>query len=69
MPSTIPSDHILFDAGIFIGALLQGDPRHHEAYPLVESARRGELAVCTTVGILRRYRKTRSYVNLTTEYF
>lgn len=52
MPSMIPSDHILFDAGIFIGALLRGDPRHHEAYPLVEAARRGELAVCTTVGIL-----------------
>lgn len=45
-------DAILFDAGLFIGALLSGDPRHREAYPLVEAARRGTLAVCTTVGIL-----------------
>lgn len=51
MPS-MPNDAILFDAGLFIGALLRGDPRHAEAYPLVEAARRGELPVCTTVGIL-----------------
>lgn len=43
---------ILFDAGMFIGALLKGDPRHAEAYALVEAARRGELRGCTTVGIL-----------------
>jgi len=43
---------VLFDAGLFIGALLAGDIRHTEARPLVESARRGELAVCTTTGIL-----------------
>ncbi len=52
MPSMPETDYILFDAGMFIGALLQGDPRHTEAYALVESARRGELAVCTTGGIL-----------------
>jgi predicted nucleic acid-binding protein len=46
------SEAILFDAGLFIGALLRGDPRHAEAYPLVEDARRGTLTVCTTVGIL-----------------
>ncbi|MEN8217410.1 MAG: type II toxin-antitoxin system VapC family toxin [Pseudomonadota bacterium] len=46
------SDLILFDAGLFIGALLSGDTRHTEARPLVESARRGDLAVCTTTGIL-----------------
>jgi len=45
-------DVILFDAGLFIAALLSGDPRHVEAYPLVEAARRGTLSVCTTVGIL-----------------
>lgn len=45
-------ERILFDAGLFIGALLSGDPRHVEAYPLVEAARRGILPVCTTVGIL-----------------
>ena len=28
------------DAGVFIGALLKGDPRHAEARPLVEQARR-----------------------------
>lgn len=43
---------ILFDAGLFIAALLQGDSRHAEARPLVEAARTGELAVCTTVGIV-----------------
>ncbi len=39
----LQSDFVLFDAGMFIGALLQGDTRHLEAYPLVESARRGDL--------------------------
>ncbi|MCP4659544.1 MAG: type II toxin-antitoxin system VapC family toxin [bacterium] len=43
---------VVFDAGLFIGALLRGDPRHAEARPLVESARKGELLACTTVGIL-----------------
>ena len=42
----------LLDAGVFIGALLEGDPRHQEARSLVEQARRGELAACTTPGIL-----------------
>jgi len=51
MPST-ESDPALFDAGMFIGALLTGDPRHTEARPLVEAARRGELSACTTSGIL-----------------
>lgn len=46
------SELTLFDAGVFIGALLDGDPRHREARPLVEAARRGELSACTTVGIL-----------------
>jgi predicted nucleic acid-binding protein len=46
-------DHyILFDAGLFIGALLRGDSRHQEARALVEAGRRGEICVCTTVGIL-----------------
>lgn len=52
MPSMTSSDAILFDAGLFISALLSGDPRHAEAYALVEAARRGTLTVCTTVGIL-----------------
>ena len=43
---------ILFDAGLIIGALLKNDPRHNEARPLVEAGRRGDLPVCTTVGIL-----------------
>lgn len=46
------SQRILFDAGLFIGALLEDDPRHSEARPLVEQARRGNLPVCTTAGIL-----------------
>lgn len=43
---------ILFDAGIFIGAILLDDPRHQEAYAIVEKARQGEILACTTVGIL-----------------
>jgi predicted nucleic acid-binding protein len=45
-------DRILFDAGLFIGALLKDDPRHSEARAVVEQARRGKLSVCTTAGIL-----------------
>jgi predicted nucleic acid-binding protein len=52
MPSTSPTDLTLFDAGMFIGALLKGDPRHAEARPLVEAARHGEIQVCTTASIL-----------------
>lgn len=53
MLSTIDlSSMALYDAGVFIGALLKGDPRHAEARPLVEAARRGEMAACTTSGIL-----------------
>src|SRR5262249_12147125 len=51
MPST-ESTHVILDAGLFIGALLIGDPRHAEARPIVEAARRGELTACTTTGIL-----------------
>jgi predicted nucleic acid-binding protein len=46
------NDLILFDAGLFIGALLNGDPRHIEARPLVEAGRSGELQVCTTTSII-----------------
>jgi predicted nucleic acid-binding protein len=42
----------LFDAGVFIGALLEGDARHSLARPLVEAARAGDLNVCVTSGIL-----------------
>ena len=45
-------ERILFDAGMFIGALLKDDPRHAESRPLVEAARSGDLPVCTTIGIL-----------------
>lgn len=51
MPST-EGEYALFDAGVFIGALLTGDSRHAEARPLVEAARRGDLLACTTTGIL-----------------
>jgi predicted nucleic acid-binding protein len=44
--------YVLLDAGVFVGALLKGDPRHQEARLLVERARRGELIACTTAGIL-----------------
>ena len=43
---------IVIDAGVFIGALLKGDPRHAEARPLVEQARQGAIAACTTASIL-----------------
>ena len=43
---------ILFDAGIFIGALLEGDPRHQEARLIVERARHGELLAYTTTSVL-----------------
>jgi len=49
---TEASRPILFDAGLFIGGLLQGDPRNAEARSLVEAGRQGSLAVCTTIGIL-----------------
>lgn len=45
-------ERVLMDAGVFIGALLRGDPRHAEARPLVEQARQGILPICTTAGIL-----------------
>jgi predicted nucleic acid-binding protein len=43
---------VFLDAGIFIGALLSGDPRYAEARPIVEAARRGEILACTSVGVL-----------------
>ncbi|MBN1875581.1 MAG: type II toxin-antitoxin system VapC family toxin [Anaerolineae bacterium] len=49
---TTLSKPVLLDAGVLIGALLLGDPRHTEARPLVEAARGGTLTACTTVGIL-----------------
>ena len=58
MPSTAEAETLytpargLIDAGVFIGALLAGDPRHAEARLLVEQARRGDLPACTTAGIL-----------------
>lgn len=51
MPST-EDEYVLFDAGVFIGALLTGDSRHAEARPLVEAARRGDVLACTTTGVL-----------------
>jgi predicted nucleic acid-binding protein len=46
------AETVLMDAGMFIGALLQGDPRHAEARPVVEHARQGTVPACTTTGIL-----------------
>jgi len=54
---------ILFDAGLFIGALLQGDLRHQEALPIVESARRGELLARTTTSILSEVYAALTWVN------
>jgi predicted nucleic acid-binding protein len=47
-----PAEWTFLDAGLFIGALLAGDARHVEARVIVEAARRGELAACTSVGVL-----------------
>ncbi len=54
---------ILFDAGLFIGALLQGDLRHQEAHSIVETARQGKLAACTTTGILSEVYAALTWVN------
>ncbi len=49
MRSTVDAEvAVLFDAGVFIAALLNGHPRHDEARPLVEAAGRGDLLACTT---------------------
>lgn len=47
-----PNNLILFDAGLFVGALLRGYARHKESYELVEAARKGDIAACTTTSIL-----------------
>jgi predicted nucleic acid-binding protein len=49
---TPAGDQHFLDAGRFIGAILLGDPRHSEAYPLLEAARRGDFRSCTSVGVL-----------------
>lgn len=54
---------ILFDAGLFIGALLREDPRYQEARPLVEAARKGELLACTTTSILSEVYAALTWVN------
>ncbi|NJP08787.1 MAG: type II toxin-antitoxin system VapC family toxin [Leptolyngbyaceae cyanobacterium RU_5_1] len=46
------TDWVFLDAGLFIGALMSGDPRHLEAGSIVESARRGDFVACTSVGVL-----------------
>lgn len=53
MPSTdLATERTFFDAGLFIAALCESDERHEEARPLVEAAREGTLAACTTAGVL-----------------
>jgi hypothetical protein len=47
-----PAERVFLDAGLFNGALLGGDARHVEARGIVEAARRGELAGCTSVGVM-----------------
>lgn len=49
MPET---SRVFLDAGLLIGALKSEDPRHFEAFSIVESARKGDLKACTSVGIL-----------------
>lgn len=53
MPSTDrPTERTFFDAGLFIAALCEADARHKEALPLVEAAREGAIAACTTASVL-----------------
>jgi predicted nucleic acid-binding protein len=53
MPSTgDPGEPVFFDAGLFIAAILQDDPRHTEARPYVEAARAGGVRVVTSPGVL-----------------
>jgi predicted nucleic acid-binding protein len=62
MRAGTPQEERFFDAGVLIGALLSQDLRHAEALPLVEAARRGDWAACTSTGILAEV-----YVHLTNE--
>src|SRR5436305_1257926 len=62
MGAGTPQEEHFFDAGVLIGALLSQDLRHAEALPLVEAARRGDWAACTSTGILAEV-----YVHLTNE--
>jgi predicted nucleic acid-binding protein len=45
-------DRTFLDAGLFIGAIMIGDPRGPEAYPIVVAARLGDFPACTSVGVL-----------------
>lgn len=54
---------VFLDAGIFIGALLKGDPRHAEARPIVETARSGEFLACTSIGVLSEVYAALTWVN------
>ncbi len=54
---------ILFDAGLFIGALLKGDRRHEESRTIVEAARQGELLATTTTSILSEVYAALTWVN------
>jgi len=57
------NEKIFLDAGVFIGALLEGDSRHSEARIIVERARRGELFAYTTVGILSEVYAALTWIN------
>lgn len=48
----MPGEWVFLDAGVFIGALLQGDERHREARAIVEAARREDIVACTSAGVL-----------------
>jgi len=46
------SERVFLDAGLFIGAFLEGDSRHEESRPIVEAVRAGQLPGCTSAGVL-----------------
>ena len=46
------AEWVFLDAGLFIPVPRRDDPRHAEARGIVEAARHGELAACTSVGVL-----------------
>jgi predicted nucleic acid-binding protein len=58
-----PNDETFLDAGIFIGAIMKGDPREPEAYPIVEATRQGDIRACTTVGVLSEVYAGLTWVN------
>jgi len=46
------AERVFLDAGLLIAALCERHENHHEACPIVEAARSGDLDACTSPSIL-----------------